>query len=62
MDEIEERYADAELTELDGVSVDYDDWHFNVRAVEHRAAAAPQPRVAGLAARTWRPSATRCSG
>ena len=31
MDEIEERYADAEITELDGISVDYDDWHFNVR-------------------------------
>ena len=25
------RYADAEITELDGISVDYDDWHFNVR-------------------------------
>ena len=31
MDEIAERYADGEMTELDGVSVDYDDWHFNVR-------------------------------
>ena len=31
MDEIEERYADAEITELDGISIDYDDWHFNVR-------------------------------
>jgi len=28
---IEARYADAEITHLDGVSVDYDDWHFNVR-------------------------------
>ena len=28
---IEERYADGEITKLDGVSVDYDDWHFNVR-------------------------------
>ena len=26
------RYADAEITELDGISIDYDDWHFNVRA------------------------------
>ena len=25
------RYADAEITELDGVSIDYEDWHFNVR-------------------------------
>ena len=29
---IEERYSDGEVTHLDGVSVDYDDWHFNVRA------------------------------
>jgi phosphomannomutase len=29
--EIEARYADAEISHLDGVSVDYDDWHFNVR-------------------------------
>src|SRR5688572_31329733 len=32
MREIEERYADGEITKLDGISVDYDDWHFNVRA------------------------------
>jgi phosphomannomutase len=32
MDEIRGRYSDAEITGLDGVSVDYDDWHFNVRA------------------------------
>jgi phosphomannomutase len=31
MEEIAERYADAEITRLDGVSVDYPDWHFNVR-------------------------------
>jgi phosphomannomutase len=31
MDAIEERYADARISHLDGVSVDYDDWHFNVR-------------------------------
>jgi phosphomannomutase len=30
--EIEERYADATITHVDGVSVDYDDWHFNVRS------------------------------
>jgi phosphomannomutase len=29
---IEERYADARIGRLDGISVDYDDWHFNVRA------------------------------
>jgi phosphomannomutase len=31
MDEIAERYADARISHLDGVSVDYEDWHFNVR-------------------------------
>jgi phosphomannomutase len=31
MKEIEERYWDARVTELDGISIDYDDWHFNVR-------------------------------
>jgi phosphomannomutase len=31
MAEIEARYPDAAITHLDGVSVDYDDWHFNVR-------------------------------
>ncbi|MEA2449202.1 MAG: phosphomannomutase, partial [Thermoleophilaceae bacterium] len=31
MREIAERYSDGEITELDGVSVDYEDWHFNVR-------------------------------
>lgn len=29
---IEERYADGEIMKLDGISVDYEDWHFNVRA------------------------------
>jgi len=31
MKQIEERYSDAEIAHLDGVSVDYPDWHFNVR-------------------------------
>lgn len=31
LQELKERYADGTVTELDGVSVDYDDWHFNVR-------------------------------
>ena len=29
--EIAERYSDGEQTGLDGISVDYPDWHFNVR-------------------------------
>ncbi|HKH40884.1 MAG TPA: phosphomannomutase/phosphoglucomutase [Solirubrobacterales bacterium] len=31
MEEIAERHSDAEITRLDGVSIDYPDWHFNVR-------------------------------
>jgi phosphomannomutase len=31
MEEIVERYADAEQSRLDGISIDYEDWHFNVR-------------------------------
>jgi phosphomannomutase len=31
MKEIQEHYSDAEIGHLDGVSVDYEDWHFNVR-------------------------------
>jgi phosphomannomutase len=31
MREIAQRYADAEQKELDGISIDYEDWHFNVR-------------------------------
>jgi phosphomannomutase len=31
MAEIAARYADARQLELDGISIDYDDWHFNVR-------------------------------
>jgi phosphomannomutase len=31
MDEIERRYGDGRISKLDGVSVDFDDWHFNVR-------------------------------
>jgi phosphomannomutase len=31
MHELEERYSDGQIDWLDGISVDYDDWHFNVR-------------------------------
>jgi phosphomannomutase len=31
MRELEERYSDGEVGWLDGISVDYEDWHFNVR-------------------------------
>jgi phosphomannomutase len=29
--ELEERYAEGRISHLDGVSVEFDDWHFNVR-------------------------------
>ena len=29
--ELEDRFSDGWITKLDGLSVDYDDWHFNVR-------------------------------
>jgi phosphomannomutase len=32
MAEIAARYADAEQKQLDGISIDYPDWHFNVRS------------------------------
>jgi phosphomannomutase len=31
MEQLRQRYADADHRELDGISIDYDDWHFNVR-------------------------------
>ena len=31
MEELAERYKDGEIGRLDGISVDYEDWHFNVR-------------------------------
>jgi len=31
LQELKERYRDGKITHLDGISVDYDDWHFNVR-------------------------------
>ncbi len=31
LEQIRRRYGDGRISELDGISVDYDDWHFNVR-------------------------------
>src|SRR6478672_7533983 len=31
MQELEDKFSDGEITHVDGVSVDYPDWHFNVR-------------------------------
>jgi phosphomannomutase len=32
MEEIAARYSDAQQDRLDGISIDYEDWHFNVRS------------------------------
>jgi phosphomannomutase len=32
IEQIAQRYSDARQSRLDGISIDYDDWHFNVRA------------------------------
>jgi len=31
LQELKERYADGRISHLDGISVDFEDWHFNVR-------------------------------
>ena len=31
MNALEARYADARIYRLDGISIEYPDWHFNVR-------------------------------
>jgi phosphomannomutase len=31
LQELKERFADGRISHLDGISVDFDDWHFNVR-------------------------------
>ena len=31
LDDLALRYADAKLSKMDGISVEYPDWHFNVR-------------------------------
>jgi phosphomannomutase len=31
MDELRAHYSDAQIGDLDGISIDYEDWHFNVR-------------------------------
>ena len=61
MDEIERRYADGRIVELDGVSVDYDDWHFNVRPSNTEPLLRLNLESARLARRTWSGGATRCS-
>ena len=49
MRELAERNPDAEISWLDGVSVDYPEWHFNVRPSNTEPLLRLQPRVAGRA-------------
>ena len=44
------RYKDGHTYTLDGFSAEFPDWHFNVRGVEHRAAAAAESRGADAGA------------
>ena len=46
---LERRYGDGRITKLDGLSVDYDDWHFNVRMSNTEPLAAAEPREPRLA-------------
>ena len=48
MDEIKTRFADADQREIDGISIDYPDWHFNVRSSNTEPLLRPLPRVARL--------------
>ena len=58
---IEERFSDGEQGHLDGISVDYDRLALQRAPVQHRAAAAPQPRrrLAGAHGGEARPRALR---
>ena len=60
MAELRERYADApEIYELDGLSVDYEDWHFNVRPSNTEPLL--RLNLESIArTRTWSAGATRC--
>ena len=60
MAEIEALHPDAEITHLDGVSVDYDGLALQRAAVEYRTTAPAEPRVAGFPRETWRQSGTSC--
>jgi len=31
MKKLEQEFSDGKISHMDGISVDYDDWHFNVR-------------------------------
>ena len=59
MNAIEARYKDARIYKLDGISVEYPGLAFQRASVEHRAAAAAEPRGHERESRCSR-SATRC--
>ena len=59
--EIAERYADARQSTLDGISIDYDDWHFNVRPSNTEPLLRLCLESLRLPRRTWSAAATRSS-
>ena len=61
MNEIAERYSDAEVGWLDGVSIDYEDWHFNVRPSNTEPLLRLNLESLRLAGAHGGASATRCS-
>ena len=36
IEEIEKKYSDGKIDELDGLSVEYDNWRFNLKNVQYR--------------------------
>ena len=57
MQELAERYSDGEVSWLDGVSVDYDSWHFNVRPSNTEPLL--RLNLEGSTRRRWRPAPRR---
>ena len=55
---IEARYKDAKIFKLDGVSVEYPDWHFNVRPSNTEPLL--RLNLEGTTEHRWNRSATRC--
>ena len=62
MEEIAERYSDGEQGRLDGISIDYDDWHFNVRPSNTEPLLRLNLESLRLPGAHGARSATRCSG
>ena len=59
LQELKERYAEGRVSHLDGISVDYDDWHFNVRPSNTEPLL--RLNLEALSEELMERSATRCS-